>query len=49
VTVGKYKLTWLPERTNQWIRRIDIKPDFVVHAGQAVYVNTISAALRTIN
>jgi hypothetical protein len=49
VPAGKYKLTWLPERTNQWIRRIDIKPDFVVHAGQEVYVKTIGAALRTIN
>jgi hypothetical protein len=49
VPVGKYKLTWLPDGTNQWIRRVAIKPDVVVHAGQTVNVNTIGAAQRTIN
>lgn len=49
VPVGKYKLTWLPDGTNQWIRRIAVKPDVVVHAGQAVNVNSIGAATRTIN
>jgi hypothetical protein len=49
VPVGKYKLTWLPNGTNQWIRRIAVRPDVVVHSGQAVTVNTIGAARQTIN
>lgn len=49
VPVGQYKLTWLPDGTNQWIRRVAIKPDVVVHAGQTVSVNTIGAARQTIN
>jgi hypothetical protein len=49
VPVGKYKLTWLPAGTNQWIRKIAIKPDVAVNAGQAVTVNTIGTARQTIN
>jgi hypothetical protein len=49
VPVGKYKLTWLPAGTNQWIRKIAIKPDVAVSAGQAVTVNTIGTARQTIN
>jgi hypothetical protein len=49
VPAGKYKLTWLPIGTNQWIRRVAIKPDVVVHPGQAANINTIGAAQRTIN
>jgi hypothetical protein len=47
--VGEYKLTWLPEGTKQWIRRLAIKPDVTVHRGQAVEVREISFAQRTIN
>ncbi len=47
--VGEYKLTWLPEGTKQWIRRLAMKPDITVHRGQAVMVREISFAQRTIN
>jgi hypothetical protein len=47
--VGQYKLTWLPEGTRQWIRRLVIKPDVTVHGGQAVIVKEISFAQSTIN
>jgi hypothetical protein len=46
---GKYKLTWLPHGTKQWIRRLAIKPDVTVHGGQAVIVKEISFAQATIN
>jgi hypothetical protein len=49
VPAGKYKLTWLPQGTKQWIRRLAIKPDVVVHGGQAVSVREIRAAQSTIN
>jgi hypothetical protein len=49
VPAGKYKFTWLPEGTRQWIRRIQMKPDVIVRAGQNVVVKDIRAALRTIN
>jgi hypothetical protein len=50
VPIGDYKLTWLPSGTNQWIRRVAIKPDVVVrHSGEAVSINTIGAAQQTIN
>jgi len=49
VPAGKYKLTWLPMGTNQWIRRVAVKPDVVVRPGQAASINTIGAAQRTIN
>jgi hypothetical protein len=50
VPIGKYKLTWLPDGTNQWIRRIAIKPDLFVRSnGETVSVNTIGAARHTIN
>lgn len=48
--IGQYKLTWLPDGTNQWIRRVSIRPDVVVRSsGEAVNVNTIGAARQTIN
>jgi len=50
VPLGKYKLTWLPDGTNQWIRRVSIKPDVVINGGgEAVTVNTIGGAQQTIN
>jgi hypothetical protein len=49
VPVGAYKLTWLPAGTNQWIRRIEMKPDVFVHEGQDVTVKDIRSALQTIN
>jgi hypothetical protein len=49
VPVGGYKLTWLPAGTEQWIRRIEMKPDVFVHDGQDVTVKDIRAALQTIN
>jgi hypothetical protein len=50
VPLGQYKLTWLPNGTNQWIRRIAIKPDVIVrNSGEAVSVNTVGAARQTIN
>lgn len=49
VPPGKYKMTWLPENTKQWIRRIQMKPDVFVHVGQDVRVKEIRAARRTVN
>jgi hypothetical protein len=49
VPAGKYKFTWLPEGTKHWIRRIQMKPDVIVRAGQNVVVKDIRAAQRTIN
>jgi hypothetical protein len=49
VPAGKYKLTWLPQGTKQWIRRLAIKPDVDVHGGQAVSVREIRFAQATIN
>lgn len=49
VPAGKYKLTWLPQGTKQWIRRLAIKPDVVVHGGQSASVREIRAAQSTIN
>jgi hypothetical protein len=49
VPAGEYKLTWLPDGTRQWIRRIQMTPDVIVQAGQDVVVKDIRAALRTIN
>jgi hypothetical protein len=49
VPAGMYKLTWLPEGTRHWIRRIQMKPDVIVRAGQDVVVKDIRAAMRTIN
>jgi hypothetical protein len=46
---GKYKLTWLPAGTKQWIRRLVIKPDVTVRAGEEVGVKDISFAQSTIN
>jgi len=49
VPPGTYKLTWLPEGTNQWIRRIEMRPDVTVRAGQDAVVKDIRAAQQTIN
>ena len=49
VPVGTYKLTWLPAGSKQWIRRIEMKPDVVVHAGQDVMLKEIRMSLQTIN
>ncbi len=49
VPAGPYKLTWLPAGTEQWIRRIEMKPDVFVHEGQDVTVKDIRWAQRTIN
>jgi hypothetical protein len=49
VPVGSYKLTWLPAGTQQWIRRIEMKPDVFIHEGQDVTLKDIRSAMRTIN
>jgi hypothetical protein len=49
VPAGDYKLTWLPNGTKQWIRRIALRPDAVVHAGQDVNLKDVRMALQTIN
>ena len=49
VPAGAYKLSWLPQGENQWIRRISLKPDVVVGGGETVNVKEIRVALRTIN
>lgn len=49
VPVGPYKLTWLPARATEWIRRIEMKPDVFVREGQDVTLKDIARALQTIN
>ena len=49
VPAGEYKLTWLPDGTKQWIRRIAMRPDVIVHEGQDVTLKDIRMALQTIN
>ncbi len=49
VPPGSYKLSWLPQGTNQWIRRIAMRPDFSVRTQEATQVKDIPVALRTIN
>jgi hypothetical protein len=49
VPAGSYKLTWLPNSSNQWIRRINMKPDVFVREGQEVTVKDLRSALQTIN
>jgi hypothetical protein len=46
---GLYKLSWLPEGTNQWIRRIASRPDLTVRQQETTQVKDIPVALRTIN
>ena len=46
VPIGPYKLTWLPARTTQWIRRIEMKPDVFVREGQDTTLKDIGRALR---
>lgn len=49
VPPGPYKLSWLPQGTNQWIRRIAMRPDIAVQAQETTQVKDILVALRTIN
>ena len=49
VPAGEYKLSWLPNGTKQWIRRIALRPDVFVHAGQDVNLIDVRMALQTIN
>jgi hypothetical protein len=49
VPAGGYKLTWLPEGQNQWIRRISMKPDVHVRQGETTKLKEIRVALQTIN
>ena len=49
VPAGEYKLTWLPQGQNQWIRRIAMRPDIKVHAGETTNAKEIRVAMQTIN
>ena len=49
VPAGSYKLSWLPQGTNQWIRRIAMRPDLAVRTQETTRVKDIPVALRTIN
>ena len=49
VPAGEYKLTWLPAGAKQWIRRIAMRPDVIVHEGQDVTLKDIRMAQQTIN
>ena len=49
VPPGEYKLTWLPDGAKQWIRRIAMRPDVIVHEGQDVTLKVIRMATQTIN
>ncbi|MGD0896395.1 MAG: hypothetical protein ABR915_01080 [Thermoguttaceae bacterium] len=46
---GGYKLMWLPEGQNQWIRRISMHPDVKVHNDETTTLKEIRVALQTIN
>jgi hypothetical protein len=49
VPAGEYKLTWLPNGAHEWIRRIAMRPDVIVHEGQDVTLKDIRMAMQTIN
>jgi hypothetical protein len=49
VPAGEYKLTWLPQGQNQWIRRIAMRPDIKVRSGEATKAKEIRIAMQTIN
>jgi hypothetical protein len=49
VPPGAYKLSWLPEGTNRWIRRIKMQPDVTVSGNGAASLKDIRVALRTVN
>jgi protocatechuate 3,4-dioxygenase beta subunit len=49
VVPGGYKLTWLPEGQNRWIRRIALRPDIMVRGGETTRAKEIRVALQTIN
>ena len=49
VPAGEYKLTWLPNGTHEWIRRIAMRPDVIVHEGQDLTLKDLRMAMRTIN
>jgi hypothetical protein len=49
VPAGEYKLTWLPQGLNQWIRRIAMRPDVKVRAGESTSAKEIRVAMQTIN
>lgn len=49
VPPGPYKLSWLPQGTNQWIRRIAMRPDLSVQVRETTQVKEVAVALRTIN
>ncbi len=49
VPAGAYKLSWLPDGTNRWIRRIKMQPDVSVRGGEVVGLTDIRIALRAVN
>ncbi len=49
VPAGAYKLSWLPQGTNRWIRRISMQPDATTHDNEVVSLKDIRIALQTIN
>ena len=49
VPAGEYKLTWLPQGQNQWIRRIAMRPDIKVHSGETTKAKEIRIAMQAIN
>ncbi|MFV1965050.1 MAG: carboxypeptidase-like regulatory domain-containing protein [Pirellulaceae bacterium] len=49
VPAGAYKLTWLREGGNQWIRRIAMRPDVVVRENETARAKETRTALTTVN
>lgn len=49
VAAGEYKLTWLPEGQNRWIRRIAMRPDIKVRSGEITKAKEIRIAMQAIN
>jgi hypothetical protein len=49
VPAGGYKLTWLPEGQDRWIRRIAMSPDITVRSGETTKAKEIRIAMQTIN
>lgn len=49
VPAGEYMLSWLPQRTNRWIRRIKVQPDVTMRSNEVVNLKDIRIALQTVN
>lgn len=49
IVPGNYKLFWKPSYATSWIRRINMKPDFIVNPGKTTFTKTLEIAKRVMN